>query len=98
MFCTSFVELFLGDMTDTELLTHQIVGTTKVQLGELISFIGVTYRNMDGGLLIETEITQRTAESPKPILAWVTAPGSWKPAVKSRFCRQLNRLESALCR
>ena len=32
--------------------------TTKVQLGEPMSFIGVTYRNMGEGLLTGAEMTQ----------------------------------------
>ena len=32
---------------------------TKVLFGELISFIGITYRNMGEGLLTGAEMTQR---------------------------------------
>ena len=39
--------------------TDQSTDTTKVQLGEPMSFIGVTYRNMGEELLIGTEMTQR---------------------------------------
>lgn len=34
-------------------MMDQSINTTKVQLGEPMSFIGITYRNMDEGLLIE---------------------------------------------
>lgn len=36
-------------------------------------FIGVTYRNMDEGLLTRAEITQKTVASPRLTPAWVTA-------------------------
>jgi hypothetical protein len=39
--------------------TDQSAHTTKVLLGELISFIGVTYRNMGEGLLTGAEMTQK---------------------------------------
>ena len=39
--------------------TDQSAHTTKVLLGEPISFIGVTYRNMSEGLLTGAEMTQR---------------------------------------
>ena len=42
--------------TDRELLTVQSTNTTKVQLGEPVSFIGVTYRNMGEGLLMGAEM------------------------------------------
>lgn len=42
-----------------ELLIDQSIDTTKVQLGESIYFIGVIFRNLNGGLFIETEMTQR---------------------------------------
>ena len=40
-------------------MTDQNKDTTKIQLGEIMSFIGVTYRNMGAGLLAGTEMTQR---------------------------------------
>lgn len=40
--------------------------TTKVQLGEPMSFIGVTHRNMGEGLLIGAEMTQRCLQPQSP--------------------------------
>ena len=50
---------------DKEPITDLRIDTIKVQIDEQISFIGVTYRNMGEGLLIGTEMTQRSA-SPNP--------------------------------
>ena len=46
--------------------TDQSAHTTKVLLGEPISFIGVTYRNMGEGLLTGAEMT------PEPTLTWMS--------------------------
>jgi hypothetical protein len=35
----------------------KVLGTTKVQLGELMSFIRITYKNMGEGLLTGTEMS-----------------------------------------
>lgn len=40
-------------------LRFQNKDTTKVQRGELMSFIGVIHRNMSKGLLIDAEVIQR---------------------------------------
>lgn len=45
--------------------------TTKVQLGEPMGFIGVTYRIIDERLLAGAEVIQRQLHS-KPTPAWVT--------------------------
>lgn len=42
-----------------ELTTEQSMETTEVQLGEPVSFTGVTYRNMGEELLTEAEMTNR---------------------------------------
>jgi hypothetical protein len=42
-----------------EPMTDQSKDTTKIQLGESMNFIDVTYRNMSQGLLTGAEITQR---------------------------------------
>lgn len=39
--------------TDTESITDQSLSTTKVQFGELISLIGVTYKNVGENYLQE---------------------------------------------
>ena len=45
--------------------------TTKVQLGEPVSFTEATYRNMGEGLLTGAEmIPVKTDVSPKPTPAW----------------------------
>ena len=46
--------------------TDQSAHTTKILLGEPISFIEVTYRNMGEGLLTGAEMTQKTSASTKP--------------------------------
>ena len=43
---------------DSEPTTDQSTNVTKVQLGEPMSFTGVTYRGMDERLLTGTERTQ----------------------------------------
>jgi hypothetical protein len=48
-----------------ELTTDQSNDTTKDQLDELMSFIGVSYRNMDKWLLTGAEMTE-TDEPFKP--------------------------------
>lgn len=39
-------------------MTNQSIDTTQVQLGELMSFIGVTYKNIDEGSLTVVERLQ----------------------------------------
>ena len=56
-----------------ELMTDQSLDTTQVQLGEPVSFIEVTYRNMGEELLIGSEMTQRQLHHP----AWVTLHKRW---------------------
>lgn len=46
---------------DRETMIDQSMNTTKVQFGEPISFIGITYRNVGEGLLTGAEITQTNA-------------------------------------
>lgn len=51
---------------------------TEVQLGEPMSFTGVSYRNMGEGSLTGADVTQRkTAAPPYPTPAWVTKLGAW---------------------
>jgi hypothetical protein len=59
------------------------VQNTKVQLGEPLSFIGVTYRSMGKGLLTLAKMTQMTATSPRLTPAWGTAHSSQKPGTWS---------------
>ena len=58
-------------------MTGQRTDSTKVQLGESIDFIGVTYRSVGEGVLVRAQETQLGA-SPRPALAWVTAHKSWE--------------------
>jgi hypothetical protein len=69
------------------------MNTTKVQLREPMSFIGVPYRSMGEGLLTEAEMTQRTAASAKITPAWMTAHNIWEPGTLYTS-RELNRLEA----
>jgi len=85
---------FPGEMQYTCLLTPDKVptadrstDTTKGQL-EPMSFIGVAYRNVGGGL---QENDSKTAASPKPTSTQVRAP-------KLGTCPQLTRVESVLSR
>lgn len=57
---------FPGEMQQTRLLapdrepmTDQSLDTTKVQLGEPMSFIGFIHKNMSEGLLIGAEMTEK---------------------------------------
>ena len=45
----------------SEPTTDQSTDTTKIQLGELISFTGVTYRSMGEGLPTKVLVTAREA-------------------------------------
>jgi hypothetical protein len=55
------------------------MNTTKVQLGELMTFINVTYGPLDTkGTL---SMAQKTAASQKLIPAWVTAHKIWEPGL-----------------
>lgn len=57
----------------------------KIQLGEPVSFTGVTYRNMGEGLLTGAEVTQRQLpQQTKATQAWVTTHNSWKPGHTSQ--------------
>ena len=56
---------------DSEPTTEQSMDTSKVQLGEPVSFIGVSHRITDEGLLTGAEMTQRQL-SPQLTPAWVT--------------------------
>ena len=69
--------------------------TTKVQLGESVDFIGVTYKSLDEGLLTEAEIPL-SAASPKLTLAWMKAHKSEKFGTHCTVYGQLNKLESFL--
>lgn len=47
-------------------MTDQSRDTTKVQYGEPMNSIGITYKSMGKGLLIGTETTQRQLHYQKP--------------------------------
>ena len=54
-------------------MIEQSTDTTKLQLSEPISFIGVTYRNMGVELLTRREMTQRQLHHQEPTNPlWVT--------------------------
>ena len=53
-------------MSDRELKIHHSKDTTKDQLGEPMSFIGITYRNIIEGLLTGAEMTQRQLHHQNP--------------------------------
>ena len=101
-----------GETLHTHLLTpardfmaDQSTYTTKTQLGEPMSFTGVTYRNMGERLLMEIcmrscfqehKLRQKHQQSPTP--AWVVDNKSREPGAHCTACRLLNRLESAFSR
>lgn len=51
---------------DRDTMTDESTDITKVQFGEPVSFVGVTYRNMGESLLIGGEITQRQLNHRRP--------------------------------
>lgn len=84
-----------------QISTHPRLGTddkvkkiTKVQFIELMSFIGVSYRNIGEELLKGLEMTKRQLyfQSP-PSPAWITSLESWNPGPPYTTCRQLKRWE-----
>ena len=70
--------------------------TTKVQPGEPMSFIGVTYGNRVRGYLQEQKWLKGSSIT-KAHPGWVTAHKSWDGA-PCTTCNQLNRLDSVLSR
>lgn len=67
--------------------TDQSMDIIKVQLGEQMGFIGVTYRS---------RIDSESAASSKPTPAQVTFCKSWEPGAHCTACRLLNRFHSVL--
>ena len=59
-------------LTDTELATNKNKDITKVQLGEPMSLVGVTYRNISEELFIRAEMIQRQMYHQSPLKTWVT--------------------------
>lgn len=57
---------------DGEPTTEQTKDTSKVQLGGLTSFTGVTYISMSGRSLTVAEMTQTEMHHQKPTPAWLT--------------------------
>lgn len=51
---------------DRDPMAHESMDATKVQLDEPICFVGVTYRNMDDGLLLGAEKTPRELDYQSP--------------------------------
>ena len=67
--------------------------TTKVQLGEPMSFIEATYRNIGQELLTRAEMTQRQLYHP----SMGDSSQSWEPTrAHCTACRQLHKLECVL--
>lgn len=56
-------------LSDREPMTDHSMDTTKAQLGKPMNSFGITYINMDEGLLKVAEMTQKVV-SPKPTPAW----------------------------
>ena len=81
-------------LPDREPMIDQSENTTTAELGEPVSFIGVTYRNMGKELLTGAEMTQRQLHHGKATPKLMTAHESWKPRACCTLCRQVNRLMS----
>lgn len=80
---------------DRELTTDLKYGRCKVQLGEPVGFIGVSYRNVGEGLRTGAQMTQRQlCHQVPPQHGWqLTTAG--KSGAHCTACRQLSGLESA---
>ena len=72
-------------------------GSTNIQLGKPMCFVGITYKNM-GKVTYGSRNDSTTATLPKSTPAWGDSSQSWEPGAHSTTCRQLNRLESVLSR
>lgn len=68
----------------------------QIQLGAVnqMSFISVTCRSLDEGLLTGTGLTQRQLCHQNPTLPWVTSHENWIPGALCITSRELDRLES----
>lgn len=91
-------KLFLEKTQHTCLLApdrDKSMEATRAQLGEPVSFTGVSCRNMGVGLFMGADMTQRQLHHQVPF-----QPGwqSWEPGAHCIACRQLNRLERVLSR
>lgn len=64
MFLGRFNTCIYSPTPESKPLTGHSIDTTKIHLGEHMSFFGVIYRNMGEGILMGAEITQTTV-SPK---------------------------------
>lgn len=85
-------KIFPGETQHTYLL---IPPWTKVHLGEPMSFIKVTYRNMGEGSLIGAEMTQRQLHG-QTHSSMGDSSQSWEPGAHCTACRQLSRSKSVL--
>jgi hypothetical protein len=74
--------------------TDQSTNTTKVQLGEPMSFIGVASRNMGERLLTGAEMTQRQLHHSVTHSRVHDKPQKLGSAAYCTACRQLKRLDS----
>lgn len=63
--------MYTHPLNPDRLMTDQSMDTTKVQLRETMSFMGVTYRNMRG-LSYWSRNDSKTSASQRSISAWVT--------------------------
>jgi hypothetical protein len=70
--------------------------TTKVQLNELMHFVGVTYRNIGERLLNRSRNDSKTVASPKPMQVQVTVHKSQEPGMHCTTHRKLSQLENIL--
>lgn len=75
---------------------YQCKDTTKVQLGEMVNYLGVIFRNIDEVLHIGADMTQGPAVSPKATQVWETQ--YWEPGTHCAWYRQLKRPETILSR
>ena len=76
--------------------TDQSAHTTRVLLGEPISFIGVTYRNMGEGLVTGAEMTQRQlhCQSLPSVGDSSQKLGTWRNCTAYRWIKGLENVHS----
>lgn len=78
---------------DRDPMADQSADSTRLQLGEPLSFIWVTYRNIGERVTYSLEMIQKTAATPNSTLAWVRAHKNWKLESCYTAYRKLDRLD-----
>lgn len=87
---------FSGEGQHKCLLYSSKTDKTKVQFGESMSFMGLTFRNMGKGFHTGLEMTQGQLHYPHYLAMGDTFPGLGTWSTDCTTCRQPNSLESVL--